>query len=368
MKFHTKLAVLLGAFLLGAPFAFAQSSGNFVFIDQGQLATATNNIASNSSTLSLEAVINIGTGYTGTTTGAEVAAQYSLGSIVNHPFDSSGPVSLILTSYSDPGYSTAVGQCDYESSSSAGNYPIVSPFVDLTAIDQSDLPDGSSGCNLEPQYYVQIEYQWFWGQTNTYLGPAYVFGSGATTSLGTVVSNTFSNLWFPQFAVVGSGFQITPTASSSGLLLSGALTFCANAFASSSAPAIESDFGVGLCDVAGFLFIPNQSSVQSFQNETAGFDTHVPFSWFLGMQSILQGFYATTSSGGFIDLYIPFGTTTAPVGITGNLDIISTTTLSKYLPDPIRLTLMNLMAVAFYLLAFSYIYQDVKRIWNKPVT
>lgn len=343
----------------GAPSVFAQT-GHFILISQGNLE-ASSTLGSSGSTAVWD--VEIGSGFIGTSTGAFMTGTFTkIGSYVYQV------ASITVQAYSDSAYTSPVSgfTCNFANPAGA---PTVSPPPTFL---QLDLITAGGACNhpeFVPAYYYKIELRFQQNaatvQDTTFYGISGVpFGWTVATS-GTPGTGSVA---VPQFAIVADGFQIVPTAAQSGVSLSGAQAFCNSTFGTSTAgfAGIGTDITNGACQIVTFMFIPSSQAVQNFADERTNLALRVPFSYFGSLQAILNALTAS-SSDNFINLYIPFGTTTAPVGISGDLGIISTTTVSKYLPDPIRLAFRGLIAVAFYLLAFSFIYQSIKHIWNKPV-
>lgn len=143
--------------------------------------------------------------------------------------------------------------------------------------------------------------------------------------------------------------------------------YCAANFATSSGllDNIGQSFALGICNVGVFLFIPSQGSVNTFFTHMNTLQTgKFPFTWITQTRGILEGFTAS-SSGNYINLSLNFGTTTSVLGLS-TVEIISTTTLSKYLSDSTRNAIKLLISALFFLLAIAYIYRDIQSMWNQP--
>lgn len=137
--------------------------------------------------------------------------------------------------------------------------------------------------------------------------------------------------------------------------------YCQGSYPNSGS-SIGDAFGFAMCTVAGFLFVPQQQAIQQFTNVKDQLGGKFPFSWIGDVQARLTGYTASTTQN-FINLNLNFGSSTQALGF-GTLDAISTSTLSRYYPDTIRNTFKTMIAWVFYLLAITFIYRQVLRIWN----
>lgn len=316
--------LMWASFLL--PTAFAQS-GHFVFMQQSQVSSST---PINSSKNYTE---DMGNGYMGSTTFAYMTYTFVKSGSYNY-----GVGSVSLQAYTDASYSSTIGSsCDWSNQYNSGANPhyvngqntVSSGFVQLDPINLS-----FTECLLNPAYFYRVTIH---VQSASQTDPAVLYGldSGGT--------------FLPQFALTGDGFFITPTASSSGLFLSGANEFCASAFASSSAPGIVTDFGIAMCNVFGFMFVPTPASVQQFSDFSNGLQTKIPFAYYYDIADIINGSTASTTqnfTAYTINLSaIDFASSTGmgPILPTSPLEFFSSTTISKYLPVGMHDFIYNLM-------------------------
>jgi len=195
-----KKTLIIFALLFLPSMALAQTvSSNFVFVSQGILSADSGDLTGQTQS----ADVRIGDGWTGSTTGAELAAQYT------RTGSGDSYVQLVISGWPDDTYSTGShSQCTYNSTQSSGSYPTGGgTFIDLAANNVDPNPDGSSGCILEPGLFYNVTYEVdFLTDTS---GQSHIFGSPSTTTISwDVNSNTIPNMWFPQFAIVGDGFLI----------------------------------------------------------------------------------------------------------------------------------------------------------------
>jgi len=117
----------------------------------------------------------------------------------------------------------------------------------------------------------------------------------------------------------------------------------------------------GICTSFQFLFVPNTQTVSQFATLTSAAKIRVPFSYVFYVQSVFSGI-ATTSSANFPLFKIPLSSFASST-ITGHLpDIeLSTTTISTYLPDAVRLALQALITASIWLAVGWHVYHTAMR-------
>lgn len=348
-------SVMMWAVFL-VPSAHAQS--NIAVFSQGVLASTTSYLTSGATW-----AVNIGNGYTGTTTGAFVAMSV-------HTASSPGQgIRVILAGYSDSGYTTNVANCAYTAQDITGPYTAsatsTNPFTQLTHVQS-----GLDQCSLNPNLYYKIlvNYQLF--GTGEYAS----FAGNANWIPRTGWSIDYSSgqspfpPFFPQFAIVSNGFQITPTASSSGIFFSGAVDYCNSAFASSTG--IGATIGNGLCIATGFLFVPTAASIQQFQDFSTALQNVIPFSYYYDVSTIFTDSSASSTqnmvaySANLSVLDAASSTGFGPILPTSPFDFFSSTTISHYLPVGMHDFLYTLMQTAIWVEVLFLLYRRI--IPNKP--
>lgn len=361
-RYITKLAigtVMMVGSLMAFPVYAQTPPGSFVFVQQSQADVATSTFPNPGGGGVFEAgyTVRLGSGYVGTSTLAFVTGQF-----VTSSSPARYPVALIVEQFDDAAYSVnPVALCQFNASLSNGTFPGASPaFIQLN-------PNGCSGALLQSNKYYAVDI-YFESQpgvvdwTNyygTYNSPYVTYFIGSTT-----ISN-----FTPQFALTGDGFYITPTASSTGLLLSGAQAFCDAQFGSSTNGAfgIGSDIANAFCQVGGYLFVPTPASLQQFQQLEPTMALKAPFSFVFGTVSTWDSLTASTTLSVpeySIDLASTgIGSTTALGNILPNqMDLLSSSTINKYLPAGVHDTLYNLAEIAIALIAVAGMYEEGKRL------
>lgn len=326
---------VLAVFFIALP-ARAQT-GHFVLISQGQLDqnTVFDSVLHNYS-------VEIGTGYQGTTTGAFVSLSANASGV-------NDAVRLTLIGYLDSSYSGSTVSCGWQNHNATSYVGTsTSPFAQLT---NNFVNSNGTACTLDPSLYyvVALSYDFSGGAGSLPSGS--VFGSLVSVRPGW---NWTAGTFFPYFSIVTDGFQITPTASSSGVFLSGAQQFCDSKFASSSPLDVASGIAHGGCVVAGYLFVPTPESVSQFGNLAPALQSKIPFSYFYDIIDIVNGSTASSTQNmtafgmdlGVLDFASSTGL--GPILPVGNFDFLSSTTISKYMPVGMHDLLYNMMIAAIW--------------------
>jgi len=340
--------MIWGAFLV--PSVFAQAPQ--VIVQQSSVIASTNYFQSNQSYFTY----SIGRGWTGTTTRAFVTASYIVnGTPVN------APIQLSMREFSDASYSSLIGFCLFTSPRTTGAYPTSPGYVQLDFVSCSG---SSTTFNSSSYYQIEIGFN---RQPGTVDFTEYR-GAATNTTPYPITWNqtdpTYPN-FAPQFVLVGGGFQITPTTGDTGLLMSGAQTFCNSQFGTSSAGVfgIGTDIANGFCQVAGYLFIPTGESLQQFSGLPDVLGQRIPFSYMYQFALSFQGLAASSTENMESFSISGLGTfaSTSPFSsvIPSSIDIISTSTISKYYPDPIRHTMLFLASSAIWFVLILAIYHRI---------
>lgn len=169
---------------------------------------------------------------------------------------------------------------------------------------------------------------------DTTMGTAYHFLSDSTLVAG-----------------IDAGFA-SPSEESSGLDLSGAEDFCNGKFSSSIAQ--------GLCTVAGFLFIPSGSAVQSMWDSAAFVKSKAPYAY---VAEFKDAWTTSSSSTPFPKITMPFN-----VGMgqaTSSLTLISSASFTKWVPASVWTFTKALSSVAFYGTLGFYFFRRGKDIFKE---
>jgi len=352
-----KKALFAFVIMFAVPFSFVHAQSGFTFMQQSNTADVV--VASTTGSL-FQYTAQYGNGFSGTTTEAFATMHFTRVS-------GSGPAfELSLLPFTDNSYSTNVpaDDCSFSSPSSGSN---TSGFLQADVVGT---------CVLKPQYFYEVVISL--ANNGTSIGGA-VFSDVTfygTKNLDPSWNVTYAGVgsdtspFFPQFAVTGDGFFITPTASSTGLFLSGAQEFCNSAFGTTTAGVfgIGTDIANGLCQAIGYLFVPTPASTQQYADLSRYTQTRIPFSYFYQLDTLYGNLIATTSPT-FISVELPFsslgiGSSTSLGNFLPDVDAFSTSTLSTYLSDPVRGSLRFLMSSAVWLLFAYYAYGVVTRMMS----
>lgn len=126
-------------------------------------------------------------------------------------------------------------------------------------------------------------------------------------------------------------------------------------------------FAEGLCVAFSFLFVPNTQTVAQFASIKTLASGKIPFSYVASIKSTIDSIATSSSSQNFPLFIIPLShyASSTITGIIPDL-VFSTTTISTYFPDSVRLALRTLLIAIIWLSAgwFAY-YEGMKAIHPK---
>lgn len=163
-----------------------------------------------------------------------------------------------------------------------------------------------------------------------------------------------------------SGFTL-PSSVLAGFSTTTVATLCDSSFATSTGflDSVGSSISNGLCRVLSFLFVPNASTLDSFGNFTGSFQTKIPFSYFYDVVNEFNSLSASSSINiptYSIDLHSAgLGSTTA-IGnfLPTSMDLLSSTTVNKYLPAGVHDALFTLVRAAIFWMVGFYFYRRIR--------
>lgn len=357
-RFYINLAVLLGALSLGAPFAHA----SFVTAQQSDISSSTpllNTAGFSAGEMSWN--IRFPSGIAASTTGAYM----TLKGTKSPGFGDVGRVDIY--GYFNSSYSGSSTQCTYTSNNIA-----VSGFTQFTTLNTDISFGGRDGCVMYPDMFYSVNL----GITSQYTSGSVIGVSGSESPSFFPAGATAYDAggtgflpFIPQFALVTGNFQITPTTNDTGWFLSGAQAFCNSQFGTSTGGinGIGTDIANGLCQVVGYMFVPTSASVSQFSDLEPLLAQKLPFGYVLGVQSTWDSLTASSSNN--VPQYsinlgaLGIGSTTALGNILPNqMDLLSSSTINKYLPTGVHDTLYSLAEIAIALVAVAGMYEEGKRL------
>lgn len=123
------------------------------------------------------------------------------------------------------------------------------------------------------------------------------------------------------------------------------------------------DFGVGVCNLVRFLFVPSQNSVNQFLGTQSIMATKPPFNFFYNLTSTLSGLASTTASTTMTGLTLSVGATSTPFHITA--DMFSADTINKYTNTTSRNLLRTIMEYSIYLGFTAMVILEVRQLFKK---
>jgi len=342
MKKATILIALVGIF---GGFSYARAQSALVPLSQGQADEATSTCAFSGDCY----FIYLGSGVAGTITTAFTTMTYTALNQIPTRFD-------IFESSSTPHSPTDIlNDCQFTLT------------VPQAASSSQARLQYTGVCNLNSSLYYTINMQGSAGFSPAafYWGHSFASFQYPQSYLSYGVSNFMYSGWQPQWALAVNGFQITPTTTDSGIFFSGAQSFCNNAFASTSG--IGATIGNGFCVALGFLFVPTQTSLAQFADLEPLLSQKLPFSYIFQVSNTWNSLQASSTDNlptYSIDMHsLGIGSTTALGNILpSGMDLLSTTTVNKYLPQGVHDGLFALAEFAIALTALASMYYEGRRV------
>jgi len=229
-----------------------------------------------------------------------------------------------------------------------------------TVIATTTVPDGCSlsycsNYDTTEHYYVYIETNPFdsdlgiWGSNFV---PTYFFGyiQGGQNNPGNIGPGISG---YTDFGISTSSQQV----------------YCAQNFASTTGilDGIARGFSVGLCNVGVFLFVPSTGSINQWQNLATTTKSKIPFSYMYQVAADVYGLSAS-SSDNFINVEIDMSgwASSSIVTLPQSWTVLSTSTVSQYYPDSIRILFRTLMATIVWLGFILWVYHKALNALHKP--
>jgi len=239
---------------------------------------------------------------------------------------------------------------------------------------------GSNGCteplNNSGDVFYPAAHGLKGGSSGGYLMPNttyYVFATiddacGSGTVNAEIRTNLSSDFYYGYITdTSGNSIPIVPGIpgfTDAGISTTSQQVFCNTNFSTSSGllDSLGQSISLGFCNVGVFLFVPSGNALSQFQSLASTSQTKIPFSYFFGAKDIFLGLTASTTENlpdWSIDLPA-FGSST-PMGtiIPTHISILSTTTIDRYYPSPIRHTFLFLGSSAIWLGVLFMFYRRI---------
>jgi len=128
-------------------------------------------------------------------------------------------------------------------------------------------------------------------------------------------------------------------------------------------------FADAICEAFSFVFVPNPNVLSQWALLPQVILGKFPFSWFTGIQTTYAGLVASTTPN-FLPVAINFhdagvGSTTPFANLLPNVTVLSTTTISTYIPTPVWNFMQGLIAFALWLGLADFIFFEVRNEMHK---
>jgi hypothetical protein len=239
---------------------------------------------------------------------------------------------------------------DYALPSSAGGQN--------NAVYRSFALSGTDCANFDQARFNDILHGWVFivrdlsgtGQNDVVLFPT---KSGVTPNQWFIVSTEATSSVIYQYQQESIGISTSTTA-----------VFCDGTYPGSG---IGDTIANAMCTVTGFLFVPSTNVLNSYQTLQTSVSNKIPFSYFFDFGSVLnvQTASSTANFGGFsIDLASTGVGSTSPLGLVtifpGNVQLLSTTTIMRYVPQSLYDTLFLMARSAIWIAVLFHIYRRIR--------
>lgn len=227
-------------------------------------------------------------------------------------------------------------------------------------------------------YFYAISVDWINGAPplsfSSLLGTNLSNGSLIFHRLNSTYSTTTNaQLYYQLYGGSSPDSFFTPAPGFAGFASSTVATTCDNSFATSSGflDSVGSSISNGLCRVASFLFVPSPSSLRQFVSLASTSQQKIPFSYFYDIVNDFSSLSASSSVNVptyTADLHGAGIGSTTPIGnILPSLEILSTTTINRYLPSGAHDALFLLARAAIWFGVGMFFYNKGKTLF-KPTT
>lgn len=189
--------------------------------------------------------------------------------------------------------------------------------------------------------------------------PDYVLGTSLATGRTLIIDSTTNypgqSLYFQVYSGQAQQY-FTPDPNFGGFSTSSINTVCE---LPSSILDVAGGVRYGICAAVSFLFIPNQSVVSSLYSIPGTFNQRIPFSYFVQINTALQPGSVASSTFFNIGFYADQISTSSIVNLPHIFIGLSTSTISTYYPDSLRLGARTLISYVIWFGFAVFIYQSV---------
>jgi hypothetical protein len=261
------------------------------------------------------------------------------------------------------------------------NLPVSCPIVHGDGITGSTDASGFIGNNTLSwtlqgfPYFYAFKVQPTSGTNNgllAVLGTSAIPGSrlyyGAVGGGGSIGTSTNSSVYYQLFTGSTATQYFTPSPTFAGYATTTTAVLCDSVATTSTSwiDATGASISNGLCRVGAFLFVPNQNTLDQWNSLASTTASKIPFSYFYDVQGYFSGSSAS-STANFQNFSLNLSSTgvgsTSALAIlpqVGNLDLLSTTTITQYMPPGLYDTLFLLMRSAIWIAVMFHFYHRIR--------
>jgi len=252
----------------------------------------------------------------------------------------------------------------HDTVSGSGTFSIASTSADCPATTFFVATNAQTVAANE-EILVDLE---FTSGTDKYLMPSTTYficftAAGASIEFGIAMNLSADFIYGYITDVSGVSVPLTPNIpgfTDVGISTTSQQVWCNQNFSTSTGflDSVGQSIALGLCNVTVFLFVPSSNAFSQFQTLSSTTQSKVPFSYVFDAYDIFLGLTASSTGNiAAMSLSFPDISSSTPFGsfIPTSVVGLSTSTISTYLPESVRLGMLGLQRVALWSgLAFMF--------------
>jgi len=237
-------------------------------------------------------------------------------------------------------------------------------FLASAVFHQIDGTSPSSPSTSDQFLYATTSSTGIFGQNELHPNETYyIYVEGSSPDNGTVITNLSNDFVFGYIRFGALSVPIDPGIpgyTDVGIATTTQAAYCYTNFSTSTGflDSIGQSFALAMCNVGVFLFVPSTSALSQFSVLSSTTQSKIPFSYVFDAYDIFSGLTASSTGNiAAMSLSFPDISSSTPFGsfIPTSVVGLSTSTISTYLPESVRLGMLGLQRVALWSgLAFMF--------------
>lgn len=248
---------------------------------------------------------------------------------------------------------------------------VVATTTPTTNAHATGLFTTCNGQTINPGSFIQCSGVINGANGNTHWLPGFTYwvmnDDPQTSDPGLVYISDTTRTLFTGVITDGEGTEPgwIPGLTQSGIASSTLRQFCNTSFATTTGffDSLTSSVTNGLCNVVVFLFVPNQTSLSQWRDLASTSQSKIPFSYYYDVRIILNGGHASSSVNfpefGITGTNWGIGSTTPIGNLVPDFTYLSSTTISKYMPNGMYELMFLLMRSAIWIWVLFHIYRRI---------